>query len=98
MLDFLNSLSFISGGFIIALLSLVLTYFFQTKNNLYKILFSILIALLTSKTLYWFPCLLDNLSCTEQSNWEMVFVLPWFIIGFLTSILFQLIRDKYKKV
>ena len=97
MFDFLNSLSLISGGFVIALINLILTYFLYTKNNFYKVLFSTIISYLSSYILYWLPCM-GHSNCSEHSNWEVVVVFPWFIIGFLTSISFQLILDKYKKI
>ena len=82
-----------SGALIVAVLSLVVVFFINVSNVLYKIIFSIVVSFSIANLLYWFPCLTGAM-CDEYITWAPFIIVQWMISGFIVSLLFQLLFKK----
>ncbi len=93
MLEILNSLTLWSGGFVVGVISLISTYFVHATNNLDRVIYSMIIAFIVTNILYWMPCWLGA-NCDEFFSWAPLFIVPWIIVGFFVSFIFQLLFKK----
>jgi hypothetical protein len=85
MLELIESLSLVSGTFVIATLSAALAFIWaRLANTVVRWTATLGAPLLLSYALYWSPVWLGA-SRSEYSAWTFAFILPWFVIGGLVS-------------
>lgn len=86
LLRFLASLSLLSGGFLIALVSAILSAGWGWVRLVWlrRILITI-VPLALSGSLYWLPVWMGQDS-SEYSMWAIVCIVPWSVAGAFASI------------
>ena len=88
--------SFISGLFITAIICGVSAIFYSNiKSIRIRYSFIVFAPLYVSYCLYWLPAS-SNGGGAEYSAWELIFVVPCFIVGLISSIIVYYISSKSK--
>jgi hypothetical protein len=86
MREIIESLTWTSGFFVVAVLSAVFALFTgRLKLTALRWFAGALAPMVISYCLYWAPVWLGADS-TEYSSWSGVFVIPWSLVGILASV------------
>jgi uncharacterized membrane protein len=86
MRQLIDSLSWTSGFFVVALLSAVVALFTgRLQPTALRWVAGALAPIAISYSLYWSPVWLGADS-SEYSSWSGVFVIPWSLVGILVSV------------
>src|SRR5512138_3645691 len=87
MLDFINSLSFTQGALLAALASALFAIGLgYLKTSRTKWILVVGLPYLFAHLFYWSPVWLGE-HPSEFSAWAVIFILPWYVSGLLSSLL-----------
>jgi len=95
MLELIESLSLVSGAFVVTGISIAIALFSgRLKTPAFRWVAVIGAPLLVSSSLYWLPVWLGANS-SEYSAWAFAFILPWSLFGALASLVVVIAVRQY---
>lgn len=90
-------LTFTSGLFFVGILSGVSAIFYiRIKSIHIRYFFIVAAPFYISYSLYWIPAS-GHEGNSEYSAWEFIFVIPWFLVGLISSIAVYYLSTRPKK-
>jgi hypothetical protein len=96
MKEIIESLSLESGAVFVAIVSAIVTVGMNRIFNLkFKWAIILSIPFFVANALYWSPVLLGSNS-SEYAAWAPLFIIPWYVVGMLSSSLLGYIINKQR--
>ena len=93
----IDSLSFESGAVVVAILSMIVMVG-MSRFGVKKIKWSLALTLpfIIANVFYWVPVFLGA-SLSEYGTWAPIFIIPWYVAGFLASSLIVAVVNRRKR-